>query len=396
MACLGGYQKPRSESIGSFEAYRDLQIPSSVDLLRASIVKSIRKRVYDNQGFLERKFDGSDNKPAQYSGPKYTVVEVSPSQTIDDAESDLSDTERKDATNEENTQLIQRTNSSERNVPNSNTSDEPEKSLSINSDKSSFQNSNEEKLTDDWLVITDKKEVTDDQKGTEMNNFILARRKFNNSIFQDCSTYDITCPTAHLNEVNDKCSQLSNSQNNSSYVHSYSTTDSISLCSSEDYLSICSDKNNIHTGSANLNEHGEDHTALCDTFFTHVVSEEQSEVNPLFSSEQPITNCKSSLTERDLNIAEQSESEIEVAKHDEPPVMPAKRKFSRRHRKRSRKRTKSKKSYVYECTKCGVSYCIPTKAMNNVACCLHCDLWTPVEPVFVRREKTTWNTCRVS
>ncbi|CAL1291310.1 unnamed protein product [Larinioides sclopetarius] len=197
------------------------------------------------------------------------------------------------------------------------------------------------------------------------NSLKLAIRSKSDGIFEDCSTYNISFPDASPE-----------SKGNEIFTNSIAGSYSTDLEHSSE-----TDYSDSELALSKTADSPDDQTSLCDTFFTHFVDNENGQQPPHLSQ----ANRKTS--------EPQARSDQEGAKESEGDSQ-GRGRSSKKTRRRDRK-SHTNDPFVYECPKCGVSYVIASK-MTNDGVCLHCDLWTSVEPEFVKREKLlTWNTCRI-
>ncbi|GFU28360.1 uncharacterized protein NPIL_384602 [Nephila pilipes] len=222
-------------------------------------------------------------------------------------------------------------------------------------------------------------------KNSNKNSFKLACRNLNDGIFEDCSTYDINVPSFSPEIRAD----------NGNEVFTNSTALSESLPSDLDNFSLGSystiDSEFSFSSSIQSDGAQEDLPALCDTVFTKIIKGAQDQSS---NNDKHKLNSNIPVTESASRRNSQTPKKDEVKQDGETTDAPTQeRRNSRRIRKRIRK-SQSKNPLVYECPKCGVSYIIASKSSEE-ARCLHCDLWQSVEPEFMKREKLTWNTCRI-
>ncbi|GFX71078.1 uncharacterized protein TNCV_3648431 [Trichonephila clavipes] len=224
-------------------------------------------------------------------------------------------------------------------------------------------------------------------KKANKNSLKLACRNLNDGIFEDCSTYDITVPNISP-DVIDGCGNeiftnstafsenLSSDLDNSS-MESYSATDSD--------LSLSQSIQNDNVP--------EDQPALCDTFFSEIIKGNQ--VKPSSNNTTQLSSkfqMADNSFRRNSQIPKTDELEQTGDCVDGAPSQKGRRN-SKKIRKRNRK-SQSQNPLIYDCSKCGASYVIASKSSEE-ARCLYCDLCTSIEPEFMKREKLTWNTCRI-
>ena len=216
----------------------------------------------------------------------------------------------------------------------------------------------------------------------------LAQRHFPESIFENCSTYNLTCPEV-LREREDSSSSKEHF-NDANNIFS----DNISKAYSQT-LYPSDDKRSENGEKVDDNSSLEDQVSLTDSFFADVDNNDDNVSQNSFFSRN--TDCspgsrKSSI----ISASKQNRISVfgEIKLDDDKLDLKSERKLSKKERKKQ-KRTKSKDAPMYECPKCGVCYILSENAPRNTARCLHCDLWKSVEPVFLKREKQPWNTCRI-
>ncbi|GIY49963.1 hypothetical protein CDAR_183991 [Caerostris darwini] len=231
-------------------------------------------------------------------------------------------------------------------------------------------------------------------KLSSKNSLKLACRNLSGGIFEDCSTYNITVPEMSPDVQSYRGNEIFTNSIAGSYCGSMSAESAIS---DDSYAKSFSD-------SVAAEDSPDDQTSLGDTFFTHYTSGDQEKAPPNESHSSEVTR-KSSTAENDARRSSQSSfrknsqtPKAEVAKNNKEEVVNMEdshggKKISKRIRKRDRK-SLSKSPFMYTCPKCNVSYEISSKKSSD-GVCLHCDLWTSVEPEFLKKEKLTWNTCRI-
>lgn len=211
----------------------------------------------------------------------------------------------------------------------------------------------------------------------------LAQRNFSESIFENCSTYSLTCPEVQCERKSCISSKQQFGNSNESFSQEISKSHS-------DIFHHLDDKKSENTGETKCSD---DQISLRDSFFVNV--NDNGDNIPQNSLPSNSSDC-SSVRKRSSILSLSREISVldEVKLDNEKSQLRRERKLSKKERKKQ-KRSKSNDAPVYECSKCGVSYILSNNASLSTARCLHCDLWKSVEPVFVKREKQPWNTCRI-
>lgn len=240
-------------------------------------------------------------------------------------------------------------------------------------------------------MISNAKKESSRKKLVE-NGLKLARRKFSDSIFENCSTYSLTCP-----EVLQERDIIMPSKQNSSTENIHLSTDestkiltnkSANVDSQSDPLTADCKKN------SNSDNFTDEQISLSDSFFVNIINGDNSSQNSSISKEDEFSTGIKRLSQ--LSVSKDNDLPISEDIYDNNRRYFPKRekKLNKRLRKRHKK-TKSKDVSTYECPKCGVSYILSANASESTARCLHCDFWISVEPVFLKRGKQPWNTCRI-
>lgn len=217
----------------------------------------------------------------------------------------------------------------------------------------------------------------------------LAQRQFSDSIFENCSTYSLTCP--------EDLSEIKNSSPSRTYFGSASkfsndkTSKSYTDMLYPDLTPCVDDKKSKNIDTDNYSD---DQISLTDSFFANVNNNDDNQ-NSLLSRDadcSPVSRKSSifSLSKENIfSVPDETKFDSEASQ------LKSERKLSKKERKRQKKSKSNKDVPTYDCPKCGVSYVLSNNASRTTACCLHCDFWKSVEPVFLKREKQPWNTCRI-
>ncbi|KAG8195155.1 hypothetical protein JTE90_023332 [Oedothorax gibbosus] len=378
-------ESTRSDSIGCSEAYKELQETSSVELLRNSIFRSISKmQTIPKIPVMQKQPKSSYSRRKAKSDLSLSSIEVKFLEKYSSMDSrlEIQSTHKNDM----NQLPKQPPNARQMDVNPQNSSNHVQEMgngrLFHATHSSNTQISTETKLS---ASKEDAKENSETD-GSGKNSLKLVFRTSNNTIFEDCSTYNINC-----NEV-------FGSKTRNGLTKGNGLTDSGSKIPFGDREKLLDDGFFIvepDRSPDQQSEVSEDQPSLCDTFFSKVNNGDYA----------PITNNsaqKTTIKKLTSTIKSSENKEIAVVKDEEVQKQEDAvdggsngiSKISRRIRKRNRK-SQSNEPHVYECPQCGVSYTISTDLVNDAACCLHCDLWTSVEPEFLKREKQPWNTCRI-
>lgn len=246
---------------------------------------------------------------------------------------------------------------------------------------------NTEESSDETSIIGRDANENPKIKVSSKNGLKLAFRTSSNTIFEDCSTYNINYSEASLSKT-DSCFAKEDSLRNSDSGHDSETYFSDRKQFLEDGFCIAG-TDNFHDKSVKCSECTDEHTSLCDTFFSTVINGDHAPISD--HSMTKLTPKRLSATRKESDVTKDETIKEEDAVDGETAENV---KIRKRIRKKNRK-SKSNEPYVYECPQCGVSYNISTNVVKDAAYCLHCDLWTSVEPVFLKREKQAWNTCRI-
>lgn len=217
----------------------------------------------------------------------------------------------------------------------------------------------------------------------------LAQRQFSDSIFENCSTYSLTCPE-DLSEI--KNSSPSRTRFGSASKFSNDKTSKSDTDMLYPGLTTCvDDKKSKNIDNDNYSD---DQISLTDSFFANVNNNDDNQ-NSLLSRDadcSPVSRKSSifSLSKENIfSVPDETKFDSEASQ------LKSERKLSKKERKRQKKGKSNKDVPTYDCPKCGVSYVLSNNASRTTARCLHCDFWKSVEPVFLKREKQPWNTCRI-
>lgn len=219
----------------------------------------------------------------------------------------------------------------------------------------------------------------------------LAQRQFSDSIFENCSTYSLTSPEVLPNTKNSS-SQKTHLANSSKFLNNKSSKSDADMLYPD--LTTCADDKKSE--NVDNDNYSDDHMSLTDSFFANVNnSDDNTCQNSVFSkdADSSLVNKRSSIfslsKESIFSVPDESKFDSEASQ------LKSERKLSKKERKRQKKNKSNKDAPTYDCPKCGVSYVLSNNASRTTARCLHCDFWKSVEPVFLKREKQPWNTCRI-
>lgn len=219
----------------------------------------------------------------------------------------------------------------------------------------------------------------------------LAQRQFSDSIFENCSTYSLDSPEVLPNIK--KCSSTKTHFSNSNKFLNNITSKSDADLLYPDLTTCIDDKKSENIDNDN---HSDDQISLTDSFFANVNNSDdaicQNSVLSKDADSFPMSKKSSifSLSKENMfSVPEETKFDSEASQ------LKSERKLSKKERKRQKKSKSNKDVPTYDCPKCGVSYVLSNNASLTTARCLHCDFWKSVEPVFLKREKQPWNTCRI-
>ncbi|KFM80281.1 hypothetical protein X975_23006, partial [Stegodyphus mimosarum] len=227
-----------------------------------------------------------------------------------------------------------------------------------------------------------------------LNGLKLACRNSSQGIYENCSTYNIIAE--QLNLTNEKHSKLK------------STTrrlDASSNLNSEENATPLENRHSVNSNIDSTRERINDdymtysqdsQFSLSDSFFSDLANGDLSSLSGgslSDFSDSERSNSGHMLTTKEDN-SKVLAHDVDQIREEETGLPYSSKKVSKRVRKRNKK-CKENKPITYRCNKCDVSYIVANKKMAENARCLHCDFWTSVEPVFVKQKKQAWNTCRI-
>ncbi|XP_035215890.1 uncharacterized protein LOC118189405 [Stegodyphus dumicola] len=228
-----------------------------------------------------------------------------------------------------------------------------------------------------------------------LNGLKLACRNSSQGIYENCSTYNIIAE--QLNLTNGKHSKLKNKTRR---------LDSSSNLNAEENATPLENQHSINSNIDSTTEciNNDDYTtcsqdaqfSLSDSFFSDLANGDLSSLSggslsDFSDSERSNSRHMSTAKEDNNKVLARNVDQI---RDEETGLSYSSKKVSKRIRKRNKK-CKENKPITYRCNKCDASYIVANKKMAENARCLHCDFWTSVEPVFVKQKKQAWNTCRI-
>lgn len=205
------------------------------------------------------------------------------------------------------------------------------------------------------------------------NGLKLARRNFSDGIFENCSTYNLSSP------------DVPHAKRHEATSDAFSSFDNRISVDEKDTNPV---KNTSHAAGTKRSVSADtDQIPLNDSFFANVNRDDVS----FTRGDDNFNGNKTSPGIQENNVYS---FEDNIAENNEKQLQKSERRLSKKWRKKQKK-DKSKNTPTYDCSKCGVSYVLSTNASHSTARCLHCDLCKSVEPVFTKRGKQPWNTCRI-
>ncbi|GFQ73028.1 uncharacterized protein TNCT_553821 [Trichonephila clavata] len=358
------------------------QESSSINLMRSFILQTIAKKNVENPGRTDRR--------EELSSPSSPSIEVKflkkRCSSFDSQKSPVKETKVEEAKPSSQAPSLKEKSDGKERLDSSVLNDLVESGSFESSTEYSRENKEKEyhsELKDAIKITANVPEL----KKANKNSLKLACRNLNDGIFEDCSTYDITVPNISP-DVIDGCG---NEIFTNSTAFSENLSSDLDNSSMESYSATDSDLSLSH--SIQNDNVPEDQPALCDTFFSEIIKGNQvkSSRNDTTQLNSKFPMADNSLR-RNSQIPKKDESEQKGDCTDGAPSEKGRRN-SKRIRKRNRK-SQSQNPLIYDCPKCGVSYVIASKSSEE-ARCLHCDLCASIEPEFMKREKLTWNTCRI-